>query len=187
MRILVVILMMLSSSFIIYCQNVSVKTNVLYDALLTPTLGAEVGISRKSSLDLMVAFAPFNYGGDKTYKHILVQPEYRWWFCEAFAGSFIGIHGHWGAFNEGGYKLPFNLVQSLENSRYQGQLAGAGVSYGYQWLLGKHWGLELEIGVGYAYIWYKSYECGNCGNEKGNHHKNYFGPTKAALNIIYQF
>lgn len=169
-------------------QDLSVKTNVLYDAAaLTPTLGMELGISKKVSFDALVAYSPFNYNGDKSWKHLLVQPGLRYWLCEKSNGHFFGVHGHWGAFNEGGVNLPFGLLDNLKDNRYEGHLWGGGISYGYQWPLSKHWGIETEIGLGYAYMKYKVYECATCGKEKADTHKNYLGPTKAILNLIYQF
>ena len=45
-----------------------------------------------------------------------------------------------------------------------------------------------EIGIGYAYSHYDRFECEGCGQkvEEGKHH-NYFGPTKAAISLVYLF
>lgn len=75
----------------------------------------------------------------------------------------------------------------LKDFRYKGQFYGGGISYGYQFVLGRHWNLGATIGIGYAYVRYKKYECEECGDMVEKSHKNYFGPTKAALNLIYIF
>ena len=62
-----------------------------------------------------------------------------------------------------------------------------GVSYGYQWILAKHWNLEGNIGVGYARVKYEQFECKTCGEKVSEGHKNYLGPTKAAISLIYLF
>ena len=36
-------------------------------------------------------------------------------------------------------------------------MLGAGISYGYDWVLGRHWNLEAEIGMGYAHAWFDRY------------------------------
>lgn len=76
----------------------------------------------------------------------------------------------------------------LSDARYQGWFVGAGVAYGYAWILGRHWNLELEIGVGYAYTQYDKFRCAGCGkkveSDKSHH---YVGPTKAAVNLVYVF
>lgn len=105
-----------------------------------------------------------------------VQPEVKYWFCEKFEGHFVGLHLH-GAQFFGGFK----------EKRYDGYLAGGGLSYGYNWILSPHWNLEAAIGLGYAYIWYKESDriyCEKCHEDK---HKNYFGPTQAAVSLVYIF
>ena len=69
-----------------------------------------------------------------------------------------------------------------------GWFAGAGVAYGYAFILGRQWNLEFELGVGYAYTKYDSFECAGCGRKVDTgltHH--YFGPTKLAVNLVYLF
>ena len=76
----------------------------------------------------------------------------------------------------------------LSDYRYQGWFIGSGIAYGYAWILGRHWNLEAEIGIGYIYTRYDSYPCASCGKkiaEDKAHH--YFGPTKAAINLVYTF
>ena len=64
---------------------------------------------------------------------------------------------------------------------------GAGLSFGYSLLLSKHWNLEATLGVGYLYLETEKYPCTNCGTKSGTEKKHYFGPTQAAVNLIYQF
>ena len=65
---------------------------------------------------------------------------------------------------------------------------GAGVAYGYSWIIDRRWNMEAEIGLGWVHTIYDVYPCAKCGTKKlsGKHH-NYFGPTKAAINLIYTF
>jgi hypothetical protein len=60
-----------------------------------------------------------------------------------------------------GIKLPFGMYPGLKTHRYEGEFIGGGVSYGYQWVLSKHWNLEATLGAGYAYINYDRYQCGD--------------------------
>lgn len=73
----------------------------------------------------------------------------------------------------------------MRHNRYQGHLFGGGISYGYQWILNDHWNLELSLGIGYAHLQDKKYPCADCGDMIKKGHHNYFGPTKAAVSIIY--
>lgn len=157
----------------------AVKTNALYWATTTPNLGIEFAVGRKHTIDISGNYNPFSFS-DKKFKHWFVQPEYRYWFCDRFYRHFIGIHAHVGEFNVCNIKL-----LNTEHYRYQGTFYGAGISYGYHWILGNHWSLETSIGIGYARIDYDKFPCKDCGSRIKEDHKNYFGPTKAALSLIY--
>jgi putative salt-induced outer membrane protein YdiY len=71
--------------------------------------------------------------------------------------------------------------------RFEGQLAGVGISYGYHWILGPRWSLEAEIGAGYARLWYDKYPCRQCAKLLTNEKLNYWGLTRAGINLIYLF
>lgn len=173
-------------------QDFAVKTNLLYDATLTINAGAEIQLSPKWSLDLSGNYNPWTLSDGKKWKHWLIQPEARYWFCEALGGHFIGAHLLAGEYNMGqwghGFKFLNNDARPLADHRYQGWFAGAGIAYGYTWLLNRHWSIEAEIGFGWAYTRYDTYECKDCGRKiKSNQVHNYVGPTKAAINLVYVF
>ncbi len=166
-------------------QHLNVKTNVLYDATATINLGVEMGLGKKTSLDISGNYNPWTFSNNRKWKHWLVQPEFRYWLCERFNGHFFGIHALGGQFNFNHVKLPFDLYQGLNDYNYQGDFIGAGLSYGYQWMLGKRWGLEATLGVGYIYVKYDRYSCATCGTKLEEGTENYFGPTKAGITLIY--
>ena len=172
-------------------QKVGLKTNLLYDGLASPNLGVEIGLAPKWTLDVSGNVNFWNVNNHK-WKHWLVQPEARYWFCERFAGHFVGVHALGGQFNLGNIKNSINFLGSnfsnLTDYRYQGWGVGAGVAYGYSWILNSHWNFEAEIGIGYIYTRYDKFPCAECGTaiEKDRPH-NYFGPTKAALSLVYLF
>ncbi len=171
-------------------QRVAVKTNVLDDAALNINLGVEVGLAPKWSAELSGSFNNWTVNGHK-WKHWWVMPEGRYWFCDRLSGHFLGVHAVGGEFNTGNIgglgKFLGTDFSQLKDKRYQGWNAGVGVGYGYAWILGKHWNLEAEIGIGWIYAHYDVYPCAHCGTriDKGNH--NYVGPTKAAINLVYLF
>lgn len=175
-------------------QKWAVKTNLLYDATTTFNFGTELGLGKNTTLDISGNYNPWTFADNRKMKHWLVQPELRIWTCDRFSGGFWGLHGHYGEYNWGGM-LPwgfntgkmFGAIESntLSVHRYQGWLAGGGISYGYHWLLGGRWGLEAEIGAGYAYLKYDKYKCEKCGEKISTEHINYFGPTKAAITLIF--
>lgn len=167
--------------------QVAVKTNVAMDALLQPNLGLEFGVAKKLTVDIPVYYNPWEYSDSKMLKLFMVQPELRYWLCDKFNGHFFGVHVMGGAYQTMGLDLPFSCFDDTDVYRYKGHFYGGGISYGYQWILGKHWNIGATIGIGYAYVRYKQYECEDCGDFIGKDHKNYFGPTKAAINLIYLF
>ena len=173
-------------------QNVDIKTNLLYDAFLTPNLGIEVGLAPKWSVEITGNLNNWEIN-NKRWKQWMVQPEARYWFCRRFAGHFLALHGiagqyNFGNINFGGYNFLGTNLKMLEDHRVQGWMAGAGIGYGYTWILSRHWSFEAEIGLGWIYTRYDEFKCQGCGQKiKENVPHNYFGPTKAALNLIYVF
>ena len=135
----------------VWGQNVAVKTNLLSDAILSPNLGIEIGLAPKWTLDVTGQFNGWNLSHDRKWKHWAIQPEARYWLCDRFGAHFFGAHLHGGQYNIGGFNGKINLLgtdaRKLKDSRYQGWFIGAGVAYGYAWLLGQHWNLEAEIGI----------------------------------------
>lgn len=173
-------------------QDVAVKTNLAADALANVNLGAEIGLAPKWTLDLTGEFNGWTFSHNRRWKHWLAMPEARYWLCDRFSGHFFGVEAHGGQYNIGGFDGRWNLfgtdARKLKDTRYQGWFVGGGVTYGYAWILGRHWNLEAEIGVGYSYTRYDRFKCVGCGKkiESGKSH-NYVGPTKTAVNLVYVF
>lgn len=174
----------------IKAQDVNIKTNLLADIALSPNLGVEVGLKPHWSIDLTGQMNLWTIN-DHKWKHWFVAPEARYWFCEYFAKHFMGLHLIGGQYNFGNIKNHINFLGTnltpLTDHRFQGTGLGAGISYGYDFLLTRHLNIEFEIGIGYIYTWFDEYECANCGKKIGSGHHNYVGPTKAAIDIVYVF
>lgn len=172
-------------------QDVTVKTNLLYDATLTANAGIEFGLAPRWSVDLSGNYNGWTVDGHK-WKQWLVQPELRYWFCDHFAGHFIGLHALGGQYNFGNFNTSLSFLGTdysvFADERHQGWYVGGGIAYGYSFILNRHWNLELEVGFGYVYTRYDVFECAGCGKkveEDKPHH--YVGPTKAAINLVYEF
>ncbi len=180
-------------------QTVAVKTNLLTDMTLTPNIGAEASLGMRSSVNLVYGINPWSFDSDthgkRKAKFWVLMPEYRWWPCTVFNGHFFGVHAMGGQFNASNVSIPLpggffggdNIRSGARHSRYQGGFAGAGLTYGYQWTLSRHWNLEAEIGVGYNYVWYDKYGCGECEGKIKSGHTNYAGITKLGLSFLYIF
>lgn len=166
-------------------QDLAVKSNLLYDATATINLGVEAGLAEKWTIDISGNLNAWDFSGNRKWKHWLIQPEARYWLCDKFNGHFFGLHVHGGAFNTANVKTPFGLFGDCSSERHEGWYYGAGISYGYQWMLGKRWNFELSIGAGYVRSDYDVYENPVCGDYLGKEHGNYFGITKASASIIF--
>lgn len=168
-------------------QKITLKTNLLYDATATVNLGAEIGLASQWTLDVTGNYNAWNFSKGRRWRHLMVQPEARYWFCERFNGHFIGLHAHWMKFNIGNVNMPFGLWDATRDNRFEGDLYGGGFTYGHQWLLGIHWNLEAALGIGYARVIYDRYPCKSCGRKLDSGKENYFGPTKAVISLVYLF
>ena len=170
-------------------RTASVKNNLLYDATLTPNLGVEAAVGKRSSVQLFYGLNPWNgYHGQKRLKHWVLMPEYRYWLSgEQFRGWFTGVHALGGEYNVGGVKLPFGLLKTLRDNHYEGWLIGGGLTLGHAWQLSNHWNLEAALGVGFIHFKYDKYVNEPCGPLLDSGPYNYVGPTKLALNLAYVF
>lgn len=173
-------------------QKYGVKTNLLYDATANASLGFETAVGKKWTAELAASTNLWKFSEGKQWRNYFIQPELRYWFCTRFNGHFVGVHVHGGQFNIGNTDMNFKFLgtdfSKLRDNRAQGWFAGAGVSYGYDWILSKHWNLEAEIGIGYSYTRYDLYPCAVCGTKLAdNRSHNYYGITRAAISIMYLF
>lgn len=174
-------------------QKVGLKTNLISDAVTSPNLGIEFRMAPKWTMDISGQMNAWNIH-ERRWRHWMAMPEVRVWVCEAFQGSFWALHVLGGQYNVGNIdpvvkKFLGSNFSELKNHRFEGWAAGAGIGYGYAWMLGKHWNLEFELGIGWIYTRYDKYPCAVvCGTaqEKDKSH-NYFGPTKLSLAIEYLF
>lgn len=154
----------------------AIKTNLLYDATLSPNLGVELTVAPHWSVELSGNYNGWNISDTRRWKHWFLQPEARYWLKESPKGHFLAANLIGGQFNT-----------TFKNARRQGLAVGIGVGYGHTWRLGRHWGIEAELTAGYARYHYDKFPCSQCGRKIATRNKNYFGPTKAALNIAYYF
>ncbi len=154
----------------------SLKTNLLYDVLLMPSLELEYHINRHWSVNVEGNMAWWhNDRKHRYYQLATISPEGRFWFKTK------GLrHGHYvGLFVGGGW-------YDLENGGrgYQGEMEYAGLSYGYMFPIGKHFSMEAGIGLGYMNTKYAEYlpMDGHYVFQQAKR-MNYFGPLKLKLAV----
>lgn len=163
----------------------ALKNNLLYDAALTWNAGVETRIRPQWTLALGAGYSPYKLGTNSTqrWRHLMIMPEARYWFCEAYARHFISMNAVYSHYNASKLNLP---IYGTGDYRYQGDFAGAGASYGYAVAIGKnkHWNVEFEVGADLCYTWYDKYECEHCGDELGSESK-WFVLPKLGVNLAW--
>lgn len=167
--------------------SIALKTNLLYGlGTLTPNLGIEVSLGQRTSIELMGSWNPWNRKGlrnnNKKLTHWIVKPEFRYWLSEPLNGHFFGIHAFYWRYNIGGHEVPLLFEKEFRND---GNAVGVGVSYGYHWMWSHRWGMEFNIGFGYAHMQYYKSECARCSDKLGDFQKSYFGPTSAGIKLVF--
>lgn len=119
---------LLGGSAFVKAQDIALKSNILYDASGTINLGAEVGLAPRWTLDVSGNYNGWVRSHGRTWKHWMLQPEARYWFCDRFTGHFVGVHAHGGQYNVGNLKNDISFLGSdlskLSDRRYQGWFVG---------------------------------------------------------------
>lgn len=156
-------------------QRVSLKTNALYWATASPNIGAELRINRHITFNFEALYNKLHIGSTRTRAEIF-NPEMRYWLsARPQAGHFIGIIGAMA-----NYDITHN------GTRHNGDALGAGLSYGYSFVLGRHWSLETTVGAGLLARHEKRYGTdGQQQIEQGTHTIYNFAPLKAGVTFVY--
>lgn len=173
-----------------YC--LAVRTNLLYDAFLLPTLGVEWRVNRDLGIKLDGSFALWGgkIDGDdtgdmngKAQKMWLLNPEVRWYLLPD-KRFYVGASGSYGQYNI--YKYPLgNLFKN--DAGYQGNLWSAGVTVGYQVRLSRNFLADFNLGLGYTRLDYDRFVImdGLRLYKKRGVSRDFWGPTQAGVNLVW--
>ena len=172
-------------------QQVAVKTNLLYWATTTLNVGAEVAVSKHSTVGFSANYNPWTIGSDNKIQHWFIRPEYRYWVTEKYTRLFFGVHAIGGKFEVGGFKLPIignRILQGLKTNYYKGSFVGAGFSIGYQFYVSPHWNLELSAGAGLARLSYHAEPVNGPKRKSYVDTKRFLPiPTEVGVTFVYLF
>ena len=155
-----------------------IKSNLLYDATLMPSLEFEYRFNERWSANIEGNMAWWhNDGKHKYYQLATIRPEGRYWFKPQGErrGHYVGV------FVGGGW---YDLENG--NKGYKGEGFMTGISYGYMFPVGKYFAFEAGIGVGYLRTWYEEYLPidGHYVYQQSNR-LNYFGPLKLKFALVW--
>ncbi len=169
----------------------ALKTNLLYDALALPTVGAELYLGRGWSLS-----------GDWTYGWWDNDHSHRYW--RAYGGN-LGVR-RWLGSRAAAKPLTGHHVGAFAGAiTYDFEFGGEGVmgglphrtlwdrcnfvcglEYGYSAPIARRLNLDFVIGIGYIggkYLKYKPY--GNGYEWLSTHRLHWFGPVKAEVSLVW--
>lgn len=161
----------------------AIRTNVLYDAFLLPTLGVEWRTSSSIGIKLDGSFSWWSSESGKVQKIWLLNPEVRWYMGNK-KRIYVGAAGNYGEYNI--YKYPIGNLLSKKTG-YQGKLWNAGVTAGYQLFLSRSFSLDFNLGLGYTRSEYDSFTMidGARIYKTRNKSKNFWGPTQAGISLMW--
>ena len=164
-------------------QDISVRTNLLWDGLAEPNLGVEFQLSRHFTLGGNVGLKSWprwlawdwDVQNPVHWRNFVVAPELRFYFDEfdkkkgkVFEGAFIGSDLVYTHFNVGKVTFPFGLYPQVRDHRLQGDFWGLGIFGGYAWRIkDSRWRVEAEAGVAVGYHKAGKFECDHCGAQVG--------------------
>lgn len=164
-----------------YCF--AVRTNLLYDAFLTPTLGAEWRVNRNIGIKVDGSYAFWGNEHSKVQKIWLVSPEVRWYLLDK-KRFYVGLGGNVGKYNI--YKGMLGGLFSGDTG-YQGKLYGGGLTVGYQLYLSRSFSLDFNLGLGYTRLEYDSFTISNQTRifKDRDKTRDFWGPTQAGISLVW--
>lgn len=191
----------------VYRPWLAIKSNLLYDAALTPNIEIERWFGKNNHWSIM---AEWNFpwwqwhNKERVYEVNEFGLELRHWFFKKpcpnsqemvrdpetgklrpkDSSNHWWLTGHFLAlYVAGGY---YDLEWRYHGE--QGDIYSAGITYGYAVRLSRHWNMEFSASVGYLHSPYTHYEAEHHDNilfAKYKKNCNYFGPTKLKVSIVW--
>lgn len=169
----------------------SLKTNLLYDAVLVPNLGLEFYLGRGWSVGGNWFYAWWSqngrhrywriYGGEMEFRRYLGQRARE----KPLTGHHVGIYGQAAIYDfecgGRGYMAGRPGSTLFDKANY-----GIGLEYGYSLPVAKRLNLDFGIGIGYFGGEYWEYEpTPNCYRWIRTERRHWFGPTKAEISLVW--
>ncbi len=168
--------------FVMACNNafgqrVALRTNIIDWATLSPNLTLEARLSNRLSLGMGFVGNPFRVKiADTRFNNFRFQPELRYWFNRPMAQHFMGVA-----------LLASNYDLRHKETIWQGDLFGAGLTYGYALVLNRHWNVEFTAGVGIGKTRYFKYEQESQKPASPNYSKWAIVPMNIGVSFTYIF
>ena len=166
--------------------RVALRTNLLYDATLSPNFGLDVRVDSAWTVGLLAGINAWDIDKEKNkkWRHALFSLRARNYRKGLFQKNYMEFDAIYSHFNVGNTKIPFGLYSAVKDRRLQGDLIALGGKYGYSWILSRSWRIEAEAGVAVGYAWFKEYDCDHCGTYYGKGDRIFLLP-QLGVNVVY--
>lgn len=166
--------------------RVALRTNLLYDATLSPNLGVDVRVDSLRTIGLLAGVNAWDIdkAKNKKWRHMLFSLRARKYRDSLFHKGYYEADLIYSHFNVGNTKIPFGIYSAVKDRRLQGDLIALGGKYGYSWILSRSWRIEAEAGVAVGYAWFKEYDCDHCGTYYGKGDRIFLLP-QLGINVVY--
>ncbi len=165
-------------------ERLAIRTNLLYDAALVPTLGAQWRVNELWSVKLDGSLSLWDDGKGKVQKIGIINPEVRHHPLENNRRFYVGLSGNYGRYNVRGGMLG-DLIS--KNEGHQGQLYGGGPTVGYRLAVWEDFSIDFNLGLGFTRLEYDTFTIreGIRVYRERNKVIDFWGPTQAGVNLIW--
>ncbi len=167
------------------CGRLFATTNMLYDVLLTPNIGAGISIGDRVTLLVDWMYARWNnhdrrlywriYGGDVEVR-CRIGTRVK---GSPLGGHHVGVYGSMACYDFQGGRSHIGVLSDFWNY-------AAGVSYTYSLPVSTHFNIDFNLGVGYLWVRYKKHiPIDDCDVWLSTHKMGWFGPTRAGVTLVW--
>ncbi|WP_291528900.1 DUF3575 domain-containing protein [Bacteroides sp. UBA939] len=173
-------------------QAQSIKVNVPFWLTGSPNIGFEYTLTRQITVNAEAIWMPYMFKkSEEVFRALQSTVELRYYINphnfytnDSWDGFYVGPYAMYGNFNIG--FLTNN--DPLQSYRRMGWGVSGGVSGGYKYAFNSRWGLDFNLGLGYAHLQYDKYYLGgdyaNFPLERKKT-KTWIGPTKVGISVTY--
>ncbi len=185
-RLLLVVVIILSSALNVRAQRVAVSAN-LADIVNLGTLSGEISVatSRHISLNAGVRYNPWQYGSQEKgfvqNRKREASLGVRYWPWNIFSSWWFGMRTQVREYNLGGF-----FGQKFTE---EGIAVGAEAAFGYSYMINSRFNVEFGAGVWSGHKWYTRYDCPRCGTiiSEENSHGWFLFPGEVMVSLVYIF
>lgn len=167
------------------CGRLFATTNMLYDVLLTPNIGAGISIGDRVTLLVDWMYARWNnhdrrlywriYGGDVEVR-CRIGTRVK---GSPLGGHHVGVYGSMACYDFQGGRSHIGVLSDIWNY-------AAGISYTYSLPVSTHFNIDFNLGVGYLWGRYKKHiPIDDCDVWLSTHKMSWFGPTRAGVTLVW--